>query len=302
MYGIGIQPERTVVGAMGEVPLVSKAECCPLARRTEALQSCFCRPSRHSMRTARLEIDLPSVRRSPLAAAAPRGGKSEGKSREENRGGDITPIRLRRSLFFIAPATSAGRPSRRKPGETVKALPGRAGCGLSGAPELPKAATPEACSSCRKQPHRMRRRCGRTSCGPGASRARLGRQSGVGMSVRLAVGAQGMQDQKPPPGPPRPPPSHCFPASDCAQLCSMRGAFFSHLSKCLSAVSWEIPVMCAESRVFGRPHEVHRSPRLPLLSGLAPLRRTHNEPMLRKGNVLYCADSPSALFDRSPNA
>ena len=33
----------------------------------------------------------------------------------ENRGGEITPMRLRRSLFFVKPATLAGRPSRRKP-------------------------------------------------------------------------------------------------------------------------------------------------------------------------------------------
>ena len=56
------------------------------------------------------------------------------------------PIRLRRSLFFVAPATPAGTPSRRQPGETVQALPGRSGrtgrtgCGLPGAPDLPKAA------------------------------------------------------------------------------------------------------------------------------------------------------------------
>ena len=63
-------------------------------------------------------------------------------------------MRLRRSLFFIAPATPAGRPSRRNPGETVKALPGRpgwGGCGLPGAPKLPQAAAPEARLSCRKE-------------------------------------------------------------------------------------------------------------------------------------------------------
>ena len=63
-------------------------------------------------------------------------------------------MRLRRSLFFVAPATPAGRPSRRNPGETVKALPGRpgwGGCGLPGAPKLPQAAAPEARLSCRKE-------------------------------------------------------------------------------------------------------------------------------------------------------
>ena len=39
------------VGAMGDVPLVSKAERSPAARSTEALQSCFCRTGRHSMTT-----------------------------------------------------------------------------------------------------------------------------------------------------------------------------------------------------------------------------------------------------------
>ena len=67
------------------------------------------------------------------AAPAPRASlpsrrKKRRKKRRKNRGGDITPMRLRRSLFFVAPATPAGTPSRRKPGETVQALPGRAGC------------------------------------------------------------------------------------------------------------------------------------------------------------------------------
>ena len=74
-----------------------------------------------------------------------------------------------------------------------------------------QAAAPEARSSCRKELPRMRGRCGRTSFGPGASRARLGRKSGVGMAVRFAVGAKGSHHQKPTPG-------HCFPAHDCPAL------------------------------------------------------------------------------------
>ena len=115
---------------------------------TEALQSCFGRPGRRSMTTGRLmEIDFPS----PLGARAslPSRRKKREKSGEKNRGGDITPIRLRRSLFFVAPATPAGRPSRRQPGETVQALPGRpgrTGCALPRAPKLPKAR-----SCCRKE-------------------------------------------------------------------------------------------------------------------------------------------------------
>ena len=192
-----------------------------------------------------------------MAVAAPRAPRASWPPRRKNRGGDITPMRLRRSLFFVAPATPVGRPSRRKPGETVKALPGRprrAGCSLPGAPKLPKAAAPEARSSCQKEPPRMRGRCGWTSFGPDASRARLGRKSCVGMAVRFAVGAKGSHHQKPPPGPPHPPTSHGLPAHGCS---AFLGILFP-LSKCSSAVSWEIPVMCAESRVCGRPHEVHR--------------------------------------------
>ena len=112
---------------------------------TEALQSCFGRPGRPSMTTGRLD-------RLAVAPGSAYEGKilariaslpCEEKSGGKNRGGDITPMRLRRSLFFVAPATPAGRPSRRQPGETVQALsgrPGRAGCGLPGAPDLPKAA------------------------------------------------------------------------------------------------------------------------------------------------------------------
>ena len=72
------------------------------------------------------------------------------KSGEKNRGGDITSMRLRRSLFFVAPANPAGRPSRRQPGETVQALPGRPGRGAAvcpappSCPKLPQAAAPAA--------------------------------------------------------------------------------------------------------------------------------------------------------------
>ena len=169
-----------------------------------------------------MEIDLPSPRRS-LWRRQPHARRGhpcprEEKSGEKNRGGDITPMRLRRSLFFVAPATPAGTPSRRQPGERVKALPGRPGCGLPGAPKLPQAAAPEARSSCRTKLHRMRGRYGRTSFGQGASMARLGRKSGVGMAVRFTVGAKGSHNQKPPPGPPRPLPSHGFPAHFCPEL------------------------------------------------------------------------------------
>ena len=181
------------------------------------------------------QIDLPSplgarTKEKSLPASHP--GPREEKSGEKNRGGDITPMRLRRSLFFVAPATPAGRPSRRQPGETVQALPGRSGCGLPGAPKRPQAAAPEARSSCRTKLHTMRGRCGRTSFGPGASRARLGRKSGVCMAVLFAVGAKGSHNQKPPPGPPRRPPSQCFPAHFCPELPGIARQKILPLSKC----------------------------------------------------------------------
>ena len=260
------------------------------------------------MKTARPVIYLPSARRSlwrrqPPARRGhpcPREEKSEEKSGEKsgekNRGGDITLIRLRRSLFFVAPATPAGAPSRRQPGETVKALPGRpgrGGCSLPGAPKLPQAAAPEARSSCRTKLRRMRGRCGRTSFGQSAGMARPGCKSGVCMAVRFAVCAKGTHNKKTPPGPLRPPPSHCFPVHGCS---AFLGILFP-LSKCSSAVSREIPGFCAESRVCGRPHDERREPQLPSPSGLLPLRLTQNEPMLRKGTVLYAIDSRESFVD-----
>ncbi|MCY4588678.1 MAG: hypothetical protein OXB98_21865 [Bryobacterales bacterium] len=47
-------------------------------------------------------------------------------------------------MFFVAPATLAGTPSLRNPGETVKAISGRAGCGLPGAPKPPRVSAPAA--------------------------------------------------------------------------------------------------------------------------------------------------------------
>ena len=122
---------------------------------TEALQSCFCRPGLPSMTTGRLEIALPSplgarTKEKSLPASHP--CPREEKSEEKNRGGDITPMRLRRSLFFVAPATAAGRPSRRTPSETVQALPGRpgrGGCGLPAAQSmLPCSLLPRIARNC----------------------------------------------------------------------------------------------------------------------------------------------------------
>ena len=44
------------------------------------------------------------------------------------------------------------------------------------------------------------------------------------------------------------------------------------------------------SAVLGRPHDGRRQPQVPSPCGLVPPPRTQKEPMLRKGNVLYCVD------------
>ena len=127
------------------------------------------------------------------------------KKRRKNRGGDITPMRHRRSLFFVAPATPAGRPSRRKPGETVQALPGRpgrAGCDLPGAP------------SCPRLPRPRRVRAVEPSC-TGCAGAAGGRASAQAHRWRVLVANHVSEG---PPGSPQPPPSHCFSAHDCAAL------------------------------------------------------------------------------------
>ena len=74
-----------------------------------------------------MEIDLPSARRSlwRLPPPARRGHPCprEEKSGEKNRGGDITSIRLRRSLFFVAPATPAGTPCGASPARPSRPSP-----------------------------------------------------------------------------------------------------------------------------------------------------------------------------------
>ena len=150
----------------------------------------------------------------------------------------------------------------------------------------------------------MRGRCGRTSFGPGASRARLGRKSGVCMAVRLAVGAKGSHNQKPPPGSPRQPPSQCFPAHFCPELPGISRLLFI---ACLLTIAPLCGGLCAivqyggavllplssvraPSAVRGRPHDERRWRQLPSPCGLLSLRRTQNDPMLRKGNVLLCTN------------
>ena len=73
-----------------------------------------------------MEIDFPSplgVRTKEKSLPASHPCLREEKSGEKNRGGDITPMRLRRSLFFIAPATPAGRPCGASPARPSRPSP-----------------------------------------------------------------------------------------------------------------------------------------------------------------------------------
>ena len=135
--------------------------------------------------------------------------------------------------------------------------------------------------ACQKEPHRMRGRCGRTTFDPGAGMARLGRKSGVGMAVVFAVGAKGSPNQKLPPGPPHPPPSHCFPARYFPLLTA-------HFCPLLFGGGGGPEQVSAH--LLGQPHAERRSPQLLSPSGLLPPRLTQHEPMFRKGNVLDCTN------------
>ncbi len=83
------------------------------------------------------------------------------------------------------------------------------------------------------------------------------------IAVRVAMGAQGTHNQKPPPIPPCTPPGRCFPARCGAALGGMGG------------------ILPPE------PVSARRQPPLPPPSGLLPQRQPLHEPMPRKGNVLY---------------
>ena len=78
------------------------------------------------MTTARLDRLAVSAALAVAAAAPPRRGHPgprEEKSGEKNRGGDITSMRLRRSLFFVASATPAGRPCGASPARPSRPSP-----------------------------------------------------------------------------------------------------------------------------------------------------------------------------------
>ena len=116
---------------------------------------------------------------------------------------------------------------------------------------------------------------------PRRREARLGRKSGVGMAVRFAVGAKGTQHQKPPPGPPHPQPGHCFPAHDCPVIPGNSQLLFT---ACLLTIARHCAVM--RSKII---LPLSKCPRTVSRSRWAS-RRTPNEPMLRKENVLYCTN------------
>ena len=87
--------------------------------------------------------------------------------------------------------------------------------------------------------------------------------------VRFAVGAQGTYNRKPPPGPQRLPPGHCLPVR-CGAAVVVR------VERLGAAWSGILPL--------------NRCPRSVRRSRLASWR-TPKEPMLRKRNVLYSADT-----------
>ncbi len=141
----------------------------------------------------------------------------------------------------------------------------------------------------------------------------------------FSVGAPGWRHRKPPSGPLRPPAGHCVPVHHCSLLFAIvrqkkllrasvpapPGRPFPPHGHCLparcgaamarhgrhiapragvpapSAVRREIPQKWTESRISERKQEAQRSPRFPSPLGHVPPWRTHNEPMLRKENVLY---------------
>ena len=81
-------------------------------------------------------------------------------------------MRLRRSLFFVAPVTPAGTPSRRNPGESIKALPGRPGCGLPGAPRMPR---PRRVRLAEEKVEKSRTGCAGAAGGRASAQAHRGR-------------------------------------------------------------------------------------------------------------------------------
>ena len=88
--------------------------------------------------------------RAPRASLPPRRKKRRKKRRKmrrKKRGGDITPIRLRRSLFFVAPATPAGTASGARPADPAAVCPAPPSCLRLARPRRVRAVEP-SCPGC----------------------------------------------------------------------------------------------------------------------------------------------------------
>ena len=119
----------------------------------------------------------------------------------------------------------------------------------------------EARSSCRKEPPRMRRRHGRSTFGSSSGRLRLGRHSGVCMAVFSSLVRKGHQTKK------RRMARRALHLGAVSQFTIVRLTILPRASVRVPSV---VLVRCYDR--------------------LLPLRRMQQEPMLRKGNVLDCAN------------
>ena len=192
----------------------------------------------------------------------------EEKSGEKNRGGDITPIRLRRSLFFVAPATPAG------PAAVCPVPP-------SG-PRLPRPRrvrpVEPSCTRCAgaaggrasAQAHRWRVLvANQVSEWPFSSPwVRKGRTTKNRRPDRRVV--CNITDSQLTTA------HYCAALRGIARYCAAKNIA---LSKC--------PRTVRRSRSASRRAPLAAAP---VALRLLPLRLTQNEPMPRKGNVLYCVD------------
>ena len=247
-------------------------------------------------------------------------------------------MRLRRSLFFVAPATPAGsplaatparpsRPSLADPAGEAAVCPAPPSCPrlprprrvcpvAKNGPPLPGSpvAANQVHESRLSQPQALRRKPQPPARRPTRHESRIT----AFMAVRLAVGAQGSHNQKPPPsqcfpahfcpelpGISRnfPAPFYCLPAHDCAALwgivrnCAVWGAVLLPLSKC--------PRTVRRSRWASRRAPFAAAPvALQAASAAANAKGTHaekGEPSIlhKQGIFLYCVDSRTSRFDPS---
>ena len=205
-------------------------------------------------------------------------------------------MRLRRSLFFVASATPAGRPcgaSPARPSRPSPADPAGPAAVCPAPPNCPRLPRPRrvrpvepSCTGCagaaggRASVQAQGRRvlvANQVSAWPfGSPLVRKGRRTKnrrPDRRARLPVGQTGQTGRqitasRPPISRNFPAPFCCLPAHDCCGYCAvLRG-----LSKC--------PRTVRRSRWASRRASLAAAP---VASGLLPLRLTQNEPMLRKG-------------------